>query len=58
MLVQDGAAVNKLGGELLQLFSLHSDVYQLAVEGSRAGSKKGRKAGGTAADGDAEVSAC
>lgn len=43
---QDGDAVNKLGSELLQLFSLYSEVYQLAVDGSKGGGKKGRKAGG------------
>jgi hypothetical protein len=41
--MQDGDAVNKLGAELMQLFSLHSEVYQLAAEAGRGGSKKGRK---------------
>lgn len=56
--LQDGDAVNKLGAELMQLFSLHSDVYQLAMEGSKASSKRGRKAGGAAAsEGVSQVSA-
>lgn len=54
--VQDGDAVNKLGAELMQLFSLHSDVYQLAMEGSKASSKRGRKAGAAAAEGVCQVS--
>jgi hypothetical protein len=56
--LQDGDAVNKLGAELMQLFMLHSELYQLAMEGGRAGSKKGRKPGGSAAaaaDGSSQV---
>jgi hypothetical protein len=51
--LQDGDAVNKLGAELMQLFSLHSEVYQLAAEGGRGGSKKGRKPAG--AEGASQV---
>jgi hypothetical protein len=36
----------------MRLFSLHSDVCQLAMEGSKGGSKKGKK---PAADGGVEV---
>ena len=39
----------------MQLFALHSDVYQLAMEGAKGGSKKGKKAANAAADGAAEV---
>lgn len=53
--MQDGDAVNKLGAELMQLFSLHSDVYQLAMEASRASSKKGKKAGAASAEGASQV---
>lgn len=55
--LQDGDAVNKLGAELMQLFMLHSELYQLAMEGGKAGSKKGRKPGGSAAaaDGSSQV---
>lgn len=49
--LQDGDAVNKLGAELMQLFCLHSELYQLAMDGSKAGSKKGRKPAGAAAAG-------
>jgi hypothetical protein len=55
--LQDGDAVNKLGAELMQLFSLHSDVHQLAVDGSKAGSKKGKKAGAASAEGGSQVGA-
>lgn len=53
--MQDGDAVNKLGAELMQLFMLHSEVYQLAAEGGRGGSKKGRKPAGAAAEGASQV---
>jgi hypothetical protein len=54
--LQDGDAVNKLGAELMQLFMLHSELYQLAMEGGKGGSKKGRKPGAAAAaDGSSQV---
>lgn len=49
--LQDGSVVNQLGDELLQLFELHNKVFQLALEGSKASTKRARKAAGAAAAG-------
>lgn len=46
---QDAGQVTRLGEELGKLFELHKQVYQLALEGSKSGGKKGRKKGPGAA---------
>jgi hypothetical protein len=61
-LLQDPEKVAQLGEEMQKLFELHNSVASIAMEGSKAPSKKGSKrgaataaaAGGTAPDAGGE----